>query len=490
MKKFNFNFKFLDRFKKSKPISEEISPEILAESHADNNQEYQHQELQEHDEELDSMATESQEPEEATLVYKENNNENDKDNDYKDDNPEDFAEKTLSDFNIQQFREKNSQLVNDNIGEEKTDANMSFNELEPPEKPKEKFRFKFPSFKNTFTKENIKENFKKNINKKKALEKLDKLSWDDFILRFFSPYSRGKIHGVFIIALVIISTYLIGKNTALFISKSAPIVSSVRSNISNPIEKADTTLQDLNRISSTNLFNAKETDKVESVKVIKDISNIICDDAERPTSEPLKLLDTIVLQDSVKSVASVQVRGGSELVNVREGEQLNESVEVSRINRMKVILKNLNTGECEYIASEEEDVPLMTNMKILSPQAGSKLFKSNNPNIKNVGNNFKIKRQFRDSMINNMSEVLTQAKAIQINNPDGSLAFKMTEVVPGSIYSQLNIQNDDIITSINGKKIENLNELMTLLGRIKEIDQFQIGRKRNGMDENLEFGFE
>ena len=110
--------------------------------------------------------------------------------------------------------------------------------------------------------------------------------------------------------------------------------------------------------------------------------------------------------------------------------------------------------------------------------------------IKNSGNSFKIKRQFRDKMISNISEVLTQAKAVQITNPDGSLAFKMTEVVPGSIYSQLNIQNDDIITSVNGKKIENLNELMSLMGRLKEIDQFQIGLKRNGMNENLEYGFE
>ena len=257
-----------------------------------------------------------------------------------------------------------------------------------------------------------------------------------------------------------------------------------------PIEKSDTTLQDINRISSTNLFNVKESDKASDKGPKIDIASIVCTDAERPTSEPLKLLDTIVLQDSVKSVASVQVRGSSELVNVREGEQLNNAVEVSRINRMKIILKNLTTGECEYIASEEEDAPIMPPMKIVSPKVGQKMFKSLNPSIKNVGNSFKIKRAFRDNMISNMSEVLTQAKAVQITNPDGSLSFKMTEVVPGSIYSQLNIQNDDVITSINGKKIENLNELMTLLGRIKEIDQFQIGLKRNGMNETLEYGFE
>jgi C-terminal processing protease CtpA/Prc len=32
----------------------------------------------------------------------------------------------------------------------------------------------------------------------------------------------------------------------------------------------------------------------------------------------------------------------------------------------------------------------------------------------------------------------------------GSMAFKMTEIVAGSIYSQLNIQDGDIIEGING----------------------------------------
>jgi len=493
MKKFNFNFKFLDKFKKSKP---ETQTNLINEEETtlSDNLDKDLQEIKEtNDHEVEDQIFKESEIDDENEIVSTEIDSNDLDNPaedfaFRDENPEEFAEKTLNSINIEKFREQNSQLVNDNIGEDKTDTNISFKELEPPEKPKinSKFKIKFPSFKNAFSKENL----RNSLSKKKALEKLDKLSWDDFVLRFFSPYSRGKIHGIFVIALVVITTYLLGKSIALFISRSAPIVASSRSNLSTPIERADNSSQDINRIASTNLFNIKESDKVEDKKVLKDISNIICDDAEKPTAEPIKLLDTIVLQDSVKSVASVQVRGGSDLLNVREGEQLNDSVEVSRINRMKVILKNLNTGECEYVTSEEEDVPLMTNMKILSPKAGSKLFKSSNPSIKNVGNNFKIKRQFRDSMINNMSEVLTQAKAIQINNPDGSLSFKMTEVVPGSIYSQLNIQNDDIITSINGKKIENLNELMTLLGRIKEIDQFQIGRRRNGQDENLEFGFE
>lgn len=482
MKKFNFNFKFLERFKKNKNVddlAEDVVDEI--ESQIDENQDdeepIQFTEMKKNSDGTRTVTSTSQssEPDEAYEAYS-------------DHNPEEFAEKTLSNFNLSKFREENQHLVNDNIGEERTDHNITYQELEPPGKPEvvSRFKFSFPNLKKFGGDKNLKERF----SNASPMKSIDKFSWNDFILKLFSPYTRGKIHSAFIILLVVTFTYLIGKSIALFMGKNTPMVSSVKSNISTPIEKADTTVQDINRISSTNLFNVKESDKAETKKAQIDIASIVCVDAEKPTSEPLKLLDTIVLQDSVKSVASVQVRGNSDLVNVREGEQLNNAVEVAKINRMKVILKNLTTGDCEYVASETEEAPEMPAMQIYSPKAGQKLFKSNNPSIKNVGNSFKIKRQFRDKMISNMSEVLTQAKAVQITNPDGSLCFKMTEVVPGSIYSQLDIQNDDIICNINGKKIENLNELMGLLGRIKEIDQFQIGLKRNGMNENKEYGFD
>ncbi|MBC7427082.1 MAG: hypothetical protein H7336_00630 [Bacteriovorax sp.] len=473
MKKFNFNFKFLDRFKKNQK-HESVEDFESSENHLDDDDPVNFQ----------TMTKEN-------LQYSPPPAEIKEDESYSDHDPEDFAEKTLSGFSLDKFREENQGLVNDNLDEiERSDSNISYQQMEidPPETPEpaSRFRFKFPKF----SREDAEKNIRSRFSDSSPMKSIDKFRWNDFILKLFSPYSRSKIHGAFVILLVVTFTYLIGKGAALFMGRSAPIVSNVKSSIVIPMEKMDTTTQDLNKISSTNLFNIKESDKAGSSKPKIDISSIVCTDAEKPTSEPLKLLDTIVLQDSVKSVASVQVRGAAELVNVREGEQLNNS-EISKINRMKIILKNLTTGECEYVASEDQEAPAtMPNIQILSPKKGAALFKSNNPEIKSNGNNFKIKRAFRDKMISNMSEVLTQAKAIQITNPDGSLSFKMTEVVPGSIYSQLDIGNDDIITSINGKKIENLNELMGLLGRVKEIDQFQIGRTRNGQNTNLEFNFE
>ncbi|MFA6237526.1 MAG: PDZ domain-containing protein [Bacteriovorax sp.] len=478
MKKFKFNFSFLERFKKNAKSENEHVEEEIKDTHQDEdveeieeNEEVHH--VEENADQLHSAASSEFESSET---------------------PEEFAEKTLGGFNIdklkQQLKEADPNFITESSEDnEPTDHNFQFNEMPLPGKPEaaapKRFNFKFPKF----GRENTTDKNKAGFAGKSAMDSFEKISWNDLVLRLFSPYTRSKVHSLFLVLLVVTVTYMVGKNLALFFNK-APPVAKVSRPAPIPIEKADTTLQDLNKITSTNLFNVKESDKSGSVDTKKDIDSIVCLDSEKPTNMQIKLLDTIVLQDSVKSVASVQFRGSSELTNVREGERLDNMAEVSKIGRMRLILKNLETGDCEYAASDAEVESPMPDIKILSPKAGKSLFKSSNPSIKNVGNTFKIKKTFRDAMINNMSDLLTQAKALQITNPDGTLCFKMTEIVPGSLYTQLNIQENDVICNINGKKIDNLNELMGLLGRMKEIDQFQIGLKRNGMSENLEYGFE
>lgn len=429
MKKFKFNFSFLDQFKKKQ--SEIDSPNVILDENLD--------------EILDEIIDETPDI---------------KQNPAKVERPTELLKAS------QTVQDEESPLLKNSKSKSKIDFNFS----------------KFGSDLNP-------KKIKIKISDKNLLKPLQKFNWNDFILRLFSPYTRTKVHFLFIILLVATITYMLGKNIALFFNKpTSEETLSTSSTI--PFEKEETTGSDIKKIISTNLFNAKENDKSLENVIKKDIDSIVCLDADKPTNLQIKLLDTVVLQDSVKSVASVQMRGSSELTNVREGERLEQMAEVAKINRFKMILKNLETGECEYAATEQETDSAMPDIKIISKRAAKSIFKSLNPDIKNKGNSFKIKKTFRDKMVTDMSDILTQAKAIQIMNPDGSLCFKMTEIVKGSLYSQLNIQDDDIICNINGKKIENLNDLMGLLGKIKEIDQFQIGLNRNGMPENLDYGFE
>ena len=107
--------------------------------------------------------------------------------------------------------------------------------------------------------------------------------------------------------------------------------------------------------------------------------------------------------------------------------------------------------------------------------------------IENFGNKFNIQKSLIDEKMKDIGSTLTQARAVQMTNPDGSLSFKMTEIDPGGIFPYLGVQDGDIITAINGKPITNLNEVMALFGRIKNLDQLSLGIKRDGAESTQEY---
>lgn len=397
------------------------------------------------------------------------------------DQVEDHVEATLGAINLEKFREENKHLVNDHTSSDISLSEINFKEMQTPNHNKTNPNSKFSLKGINFSKAPKLSFFNKS--------QLEAFNAQAIIEKIFSAQMRPKWHRIFIIIFSATLCYVVGKSIALFVNLNTKTNASMASSNTNIIRRPMVT-QEINKITNVNLFNLKNFENEQMQNGPKKQKNFVCLDAQKPTGEPLTLLDTVVLQDSVKSIASVQMRGQRDLLNVREGEDLGNNIEVSKIQRLRLILKNNNTGECEYVQADELTNAPVNNLTIYPASRAKAIFKSTNPEIKNQGNNFKITKQFRDKMLSNISEVLTQAKAIQITNPDGSLSFKMTEVIPGSIYSQLNIQNDDIITSINGKKIQNLNELTTLLGNIREIDHFQIGVSRNGTPENLEYNFQ
>ena len=65
----------------------------------------------------------------------------------------------------------------------------------------------------------------------------------------------------------------------------------------------------------------------------------------------------------------------------------------------------------------------------------------------------------------------------------------MTEIEPGSVYSMLDIQDNDVVCQINGSKITSLNDLMGMFGRIKEIEKFQLGLTRSGESQTKNYEF-
>jgi len=311
---------------------------------------------------------------------------------------------------------------------------------------------------------------------------------------FFSPTNRKFLHKSFQFFFTLSICYTLGKTGALIIKKAFP--TKIKKPSSGVIRKKQVSIN-LGAISSTNLFNVemkkRKKETLAKKKKVKKVEKVVdCSEATVKSSLPIKLINTIVLQNSRKSLATVRIPGKKKVQSIREGFEIKNIGKLGKIKRLRIIVLNKKKNRCEYIENRDkrfEKKFKKKKIKVLSKSAGKKALKKKKKGISSVGNNFKIKKSVRDNALKNIQNVLTQARAIQIKNPDGSLSFKMTDVVPGSIYSQLDISNGDIISEINGKKIENINEILTLFGKIKDIDNLSLTILKDGQKQEKDYEF-
>lgn len=325
--------------------------------------------------------------------------------------------------------------------------------------------------------------------KKESKPSTSSIGKDELILSLLGTKGRERNHRIFIYLLTITIFYNVGKFTGLILGSESP--KRPQSSFNTP--KRYLPRKDIVAIERNNIFNALESEEakvVENKKPEKKEPEIkVCLDADKKSGLSIKLLHTVVLQDSVKSVASVSKRG--KIISIREGEKIDNLAEIGRIENQRLVFKNLTSKKCEFIESDgSKEKNKFPKPKVYSASKAKDIQKNfNRDNIQVEGNKFKIKKTLRDELLSNVGEILTQARAIPIKNPDGTLSFKMTEIVPGSIFSQLNIKDGDVITELNGRKIRNYNELMGMFGKIKQNDSYEINLNRNGARETLNYNF-
>lgn len=302
------------------------------------------------------------------------------------------------------------------------------------------------------------------------------------IEKFLSRSSREPIHQVAIVLLVCSITYTLGKVTALVLRGSPTIDSAKDYTVSVKLDD-DFNPGTLAQVKSINIFRTNAGRKKGP-----SLADKKCEEPEQESNLPIKLINTVVLQDMVKSLASVQIRGDRDLQEVRVGDQISNMAQIFKITRLEILVKNLESGMCESIASDKKLPDRGSPISVMSPSA-SREYKLNKKmsGIENVGNKFIIQKTLLDEKMKDIAAILTQAKAVKIQNPDGSLSFKMTELDPAGIFPYLGIQDGDIIKTINGKPIYDLNEVMGLFGRIKNLDQLSLGLVREGSETNQDY---
>jgi type II secretory pathway component PulC len=85
-----------------------------------------------------------------------------------------------------------------------------------------------------------------------------------------------------------------------------------------------------------------------------------------------------------------------------------------------------------------------------------------------------------------LAKILMQATAEPEMENGALIGFKFTQVDQDSIYAKSGIRDDDVITGINGQKLNSVSDAVTLLKSLKQADQMDIEFKRSGTAKRLQ----
>jgi general secretion pathway protein C len=193
----------------------------------------------------------------------------------------------------------------------------------------------------------------------------------------------------------------------------------------------------------------------------------------RETTLPLTLVGTIVHANPGKSVATLQIKGATEkILPYIPNDDIEGLATLIKVDRKKIFIRNLSSGGLEYVQIKDD-----STLSFSKKSPGVTL---DGPVIKEAPDTFAISRNDLETQMNNLPELLTQARAIP-NMVGGRVdGFKVVEIQDDSLFHKFGIVQNDVIMSVDGDNLDSPAKAMELYNALKNKQQVQITVNRGG----------
>ena len=277
---------------------------------------------------------------------------------------------------------------------------------------------------------------------------------------------------------ILLCTYFLADITAVgvghFIPESAPI-----KNHGAGSGKNKKTFEDYGIIFTRNLFNSQGLIPGEEGPItIQDPGG-----APIKSTLPFNLIGTMIMRDEIRSIATIEDKSASLVYPVRVEDEIPSKAKIVKIEPRRVIFVNTASGRREYIELPDDDSQTNPRITLGSRNAG--------PGIEKVSpNQFSVSRAEVDKTLADFNNVLTQARAVP--NFEGGVAqgYKLFQIVPGSIYDKLGLQNNDAILGMNGEPLSDPSKAFEMLQALKSgAPHFELNVKRDGKTMTYSYDF-
>ena len=224
----------------------------------------------------------------------------------------------------------------------------------------------------------------------------------------------------------------------------------------------------------------------------------------------VKLMGCMVADQSDYSLAMIQDGESQETYVVSVGDYLPGEAEVVRIERDRIYIRR--NGQLEFIQLEQtiggDPSPVSINRISGSPasnqrvaaqiqkqaeraagrprqtggESGGSLVQQRNDN------EYVLSRRELERTLENPEKVINDAQMIKNFKGEEKSGLRIVGVTPDGIFSGLGFETNDVIRSINGKKVDNPADAKRMFKELRDSDSLDVRVERNG--ETLEKRFE
>lgn len=197
---------------------------------------------------------------------------------------------------------------------------------------------------------------------------------------------------------------------------------------------------------------------------------------------PLNLLITMVSDDPLASMATIEDTEKGRLGAFSVKDQVRPGVSIEEIHRARVVL--LNGRQREYIEigqKKEAGRPTPANKpepkKKRARRKNSRAIEGADEAISCDGDSCTVERKFVDKLMANPALLAKQARVIPDKNGRG---FKFYGVRNGSLPKLLGVKNGDLVTEVNGQALTSVDQAMGLYTKLRRASNLSVTIDRRG----------
>jgi general secretion pathway protein C len=190
------------------------------------------------------------------------------------------------------------------------------------------------------------------------------------------------------------------------------------------------------------------------------------------SSSSFRLIGTIEGQ----SFAGAVLEDASGQTFYRINQKLPDGSTIIKVQRDKVTIR-MSGGETVVLAVVEDT-------KIVNVQKPG----ASHTGIKRVSDGkYMVDQKEVAASTENMSQILTQARALPYMEQGKTVGFRLSEIVPGSIYEKIGLQNGDVIRSVNSQDVDDPAKFFQLYQGLKNEKSITIDVVRGGQRQTLNY---